>query len=160
VLALAMVFFGYRSIAQIGLVIRERPSQIAISTSVAAVVILVLNFTLIRTWGMYGAALATLGGFGLEFLVMRALSARVYPLQFGLPTLLTPLAVGGIAWLAAHAVVAPDAPLLLSIGVKSLAVVAYFGGLVITRAIPREDLRAVGTALRHPRRALQLLRGA
>jgi O-antigen/teichoic acid export membrane protein len=159
-LALAMVFFSYRSISQIGAIIKERTGQIAISTSVAAVVVIALNFLLIPRWGINGAAVATLGAFGIEFFVMRELSARVYPLRFALPALLTPMVVGCVVWFGAHAVVAPDAPILLSLGVKSLAVVAFLGGLVLTRAMPRDDLRMVGQAARNPLQALRVLRGA
>jgi O-antigen/teichoic acid export membrane protein len=154
-----MVFFSYRNVSQIGAIIRERSGQIAISTSIAAVAVLVLNFFLIQRWGMFGAAVATLGAFSLEFFVMRELAARVYPMRFSLFTLLTPIVVGTVVWLGIAAVIEPDASMLVSLGVKSLGVLAFFAGLVLTGAVPKEDLRLVGEAVRHPMQALRTLRG-
>jgi O-antigen/teichoic acid export membrane protein len=80
-LALAMVFFGYRQIAQIGVIIKDRPGLVARSTAVAAATVLLLNWLLIPRFGAMGAAAATLGGFGTEFFIMRWFSMREYPLR-------------------------------------------------------------------------------
>ena len=160
VLAVAMVFFSYRSMSQIGSLIKERTRQIAATTALAAVVALALNFLLIPRWGAHGAALATAGSFIVEFFVMRSLSERVYPLRLGLGLLLGPLAMASVVWLATRVVVSPGGPMLVGIAVKLAAVALFGGGLLVAGAVPREDLGLVREAIRQPGNVLRALRRA
>lgn len=160
VLALAMVFFGYRSVAQIGALIRGRSDLIAIATASAAVLVIGFNLLLIPRWGVMGAATATFGAFAFEFLLMRHLSRSVHPLKVGLLPLAAPILVGLVVVGAVLVAAPPGLPIVVSVAVHTLAMLAYAGILLVSGAIPR-DLRAgVFKALRNPVAAVRALRGA
>jgi len=158
VLAMAMIFFGYRQIAQIGVIIRDRPGLVARSTGVAAATVLALNWVLIPRYGAMGAAFATLGGFGTEFFVMRWFSMREYPLRIEIGALAIGIAV--TTWLASRAVLPVDASIPLSVAVNTLAFVVFLGALLLTGAVGADERRFLFAALRDPMGSLRALRGA
>lgn len=158
VLALAMVFFGYRQIAQIGVIIKDKPGLIARSTAVAAATVLLLNWLLIPRWGAMGAAFATLGGFATEFFLMRWLSMREYPMRIAIGAL--PMAVGVTMWSLTRLVLPDEASIPLSLAVNSMGFVTFVVALMLTGAMDSEQRRFVLGALRNPRGSLRALRGA
>jgi O-antigen/teichoic acid export membrane protein len=159
VLALAMVFFGYRQVAQIGALIKDRPGLVARSTIIAAAGVVAFNLLLIPRYGMMGAAVATLAGFALEFSIMRWHSMRVYALriEYGLG----PIALAALAWLGAEvAFPGGRTPLLLSVTGRFAAFAVFAGALILTGIITPDQRRFLTAALRHPVRSVQALRGA
>ncbi|MBK7905618.1 MAG: oligosaccharide flippase family protein [Gemmatimonadetes bacterium] len=156
-LALAMVFFGYRQTAQIGVIIREKPGLVARSTAVAAAAVLLLNWILIPRFGAMGAAAATLGGFGTEFFIMRWFSMREYPLRIEVGLL--PLAIGVVAWAGTRAVLPLDASVPLSLAINAGGFVAFTALLLVTGAVDREQRQFLLAAVRDPRGMLRAVRG-
>lgn len=159
VLVLAMVFFGYRSVTQIGALIDRESGRIAASSAIAAVGVLLLNWTLIPVFGIEGAALATLAGFALEFFVMTAIQSRAGDVLLPVRELLRPLAAAAAVYAlvalldtqvsAAGAVAARVAALVL------FAILVWYGGMLTPPE--RSWLRA---AVQHPRRVVALVRGS
>ncbi len=157
-LTLGMVFFGYRQVAQVGAIIRERPGLVARSTAIAAVAVLLLNLLLIPVWGIMGAAAATCAAFLIDFLVIRWYSMRLYPLriEFGA----APLALAAVAWTAARLAVPDGAGIALSLGVNTAAFALYALALVATGVVTPSQRRFVGHAVMDPIGTLRSLRGA
>ncbi len=158
-LAAAMVFFGYRSVGQIGALIRGRSDLIALGTAIAAVVVTLLNISLIPRFGVLGAASATLGAFAVEFFLMLRLSKGVHQMDIRLPRFLAPLAIASAVLVGTNLLVARDLALPASIALHVVAVGAYLGALALTGAIPPEMRAATWRAVRAPRETLRLLRG-
>ena len=159
-LALAMVFFGYRLIAQIGALIRERSDLVAKSSALAAAAIIGLNVLLIPRWGMMGAATATLLAFALEFAIMRAVSRRIYPLTIALSPLLLPVLLAVSVWAGATLILPPEPPILLSVAIKLIGFIAFGALLAATRSISPEQQRLVWAFVSRPGETIRILRGA
>jgi O-antigen/teichoic acid export membrane protein len=83
VVVLAYVFWGIGFYVQLGMLLTNRTNLVGLVGAIAAAVNLVLNYALIRYWGMMGAAWATL----LSFLALAVgsywFSQRVFPLRLG-----------------------------------------------------------------------------
>jgi O-antigen/teichoic acid export membrane protein len=157
ILAAAMVFFGYRQVAQIGVIIRDKPGLVARTTAFAAGTVLLLNWLLIPRWGAMGAAVATLGGFGIEFFVMRWFSMREYPLRIEVGALA--ILVGVATWGLTRAVLPADASVPLSLLINTLGFATFVVALMLTGAMDRDQRRFVAAALRDPAGTLRALRG-
>lgn len=157
VLALAMVFFGYRQSAQIGVIIKDRPGLVARSTAVAATTVLVLNWVLIPRYGAMGAAVATLGGFGTEFVIMRWYSMREYPLRIEVGALA--LGIGAATWALTRWALPDGASVPLSLAINTLGFLAFVTALVLTGAMDADQRRFLGRALRDPAGTLRAVRG-
>lgn len=159
VLALAMVLFGYRGVAQVGALIRERSDLVAKSTTAAAVAVILLNMLLIPRWGVQGAAIATASAFAIEFLLMRRFSMRVYALHISLPTLLQPIVWGVLTILAARFLLAEDAALLPSIAIRTMLFGGYLTSLLFAGPLTANERRAILALVRDPRRLRQAIKG-
>lgn len=159
ILVLAMVFFGYRSIGQLGAMIRGRSDLIAAGTAVAAVVVTGLNYLLIPRWGVTGAAVATLAAFALEFGVMQALSARVYGPVAGAGRLLVPVGLAIASFAASEALIPADASLVLRLALKTVTFGCFALGLLLVGAIGATERQFLVSILRDPRGALVKLKG-
>ncbi|MFN0097652.1 MAG: lipopolysaccharide biosynthesis protein [Gemmatimonadaceae bacterium] len=160
VLALGMVFFAYRSVGQIGALIRGRSDLIAIATVLAAVVVTLMNILLIPVLGVHGAALATLIAFAFEFFVMRRLSRNVHPLQVPLFPLLRPVVLGALVWWTADVLATETMSLLPRLGIRVAAVGVYGFALFASGAVPAAVQQGIARALREPRSVLAVLRGS
>lgn len=157
VLALAMVFFGYRQIAQIGVIIKDRPGLVARSTAVAAATVLLLNWLLIPRWGAMGAAVATLGGFATEFFLMRWFSMREYPMRIVVGAL--PMTVGVATWVLTRLALPAQASIPVSLAINGAGFALFVAALMLTGAMDAEQRRFVLSALRDPRGSIRALRG-
>lgn len=158
VLALAMVFFGYRQVAQVGALIAENPGVVARSTAIAAAGALVLNFLFIPRWGAMGAAVATLGGFALDFFLIRWYSMRLYPMRIYIGAL--PLALAAATWWLGRVLVPTGTALVPSILGHAVAFVAFVLALFATGIITAAQRRALAEALRDPVATLRALRAS
>lgn len=158
VLALAMVFFGYRQVAQVGALIAEQPTAVARSTAVAAGGVLLLNFLFIPRWGAMGAAAATLGGFAIDFFLIRWYSMRLYPMRIYVGVL--PLALAAATWWLGTALVPVGTALLPSILGHSVAFVAFVLSLFATGIITGTQRQALADALRNPAATIRALRAS
>lgn len=160
VLALAMVFFGYRQIAQAGAMIGARPGYIAWSTTVAAGAAIALNIALIPRYGAMGAAVATAAAFGIEFAIMRTLALRAHPATVPLLQLVQPIVLGAAAWLLAFGVVPPDASRVTGIAVRAAAALVFLIAMLATGVLTAGERRAIGRIARDPRSMLRSLKDA
>ena len=157
-LALGMVFFGYRGLTHPGALIRERSDLIARSTLVAAVAALGFNALLIPRWGVMGAAAATALAFGLEFMLMRFFVRRIYPLRIPLVRTLTPLVLATFVWLSADAATPTGAGIILSVMIRTVAYGTFLLLLVVPGTLPRAQRASLLAAARDPLRALRAVR--
>jgi O-antigen/teichoic acid export membrane protein len=160
VLALAMVFFGYRQIAQAGALIGNKPGYIAWSTTIAAVGAIALNLLLIPRWGAMGAAVATATAFGLEFLIMRTLARRAHPVSVPLRQLAQPLALGVVTWLLAALAVPDGAGRWTGLAIRIAAALAFGVALASIGILTREERGAIAHVVRDPKSMLRSLRKA
>lgn len=160
VLAIGMVFFGYRQISQVGAMIAERPGFVAWSSATAAAGAILLNLTLIPRYGAMGAAISTMSAFGLEFFIMRALSLRVHPVTVPLGELFAPMAVAAAVWGAASLAVPAGAGELTGLGVRLVAALGYALLIVVTGILTADERRALKDIVRDPRSMLRSLRQA
>jgi O-antigen/teichoic acid export membrane protein len=138
-LVLALVVFSTVPVTQLAMMVKHRTRDMALHSAIAAVVNIVACLLLIPRWGLTGAALANLAGFGYQsiayYLRAQALDRVAYDLRkagvivgLALPYLLLgPVAVG---------------PLWLSTLVKLVAVVTYPVALVRLGALDVSTLRA------------------
>lgn len=157
-LALAMVFFGYRGTTMPGAVIRERSDLIARGTAIAGVAALALNMLLIPRWGVTGASLATLLSFVLEFLLMRALVIRIYPLPIPLTQTLLPVAIAASAWGVAELLAPSGTSHPLSVSIRVVAYIGFGGLLLLRGVLPSGQRHQLLSALRDPSGALRAVR--
>lgn len=159
ILVVAMVFFGYRAVGQLGALIRGRSDLIAIGATVAAIVVTLLNVLLIPRFGVIGAALATLLAFATEFLVMRALSSRVFPDVIRLGTLFAPGVVAIGVWMASAALTTMTSHPVLRIAIHATALLLFAVLLRVVGVIGATEVNFVTALLRDPRGAVRRLRG-
>ncbi len=83
VVTLAYVFLGMGFFLQLGMFLASRTVLIGVVSAVSAVANLILNAVLIRSFGMQGAAWATLLGFLVLTVGSYICSKRVFPLSLG-----------------------------------------------------------------------------
>lgn len=76
IIAVAYLMHMLASFGDVALGLAYRQSLATVSITLAAAVNLALNFLLIPTWGIFGAALATLGAFLVQFAISCGLAAR------------------------------------------------------------------------------------
>jgi O-antigen/teichoic acid export membrane protein len=84
IVVLSYVFYGLSYYAQLGMYLTDRTRLVGIIGALGAGVNLLLNFFLIRSWGMMGAAWATLLSFVFITAVSYLCSERVFPLRLGM----------------------------------------------------------------------------
>lgn len=158
ILSVGMLFFGLRQIAQVGVIAKDRPGLVALGTTIAAGCALVLNQLLIPTWGAFGAAIATVGGFGIEFFLLRWYSMRLFPVRVYWGA--APLLIAAAIWGATQLVLGPDTALVASLLLNALALGTFVALLFVTGIIPPDQRRALLAAARDPLGALRALRAA
>jgi O-antigen/teichoic acid export membrane protein len=129
--ALAYAFNGIQYCVAPGIHIAEKTRLLTLTTVAGAVLNLGLNFLLIPSWGMMGAAWATAGSFLLVAVVTGGIAQRFYHVDYdyrrlakilGCALLVAAIGVqippesslGSVAWHAMIAIVAFPAALLLS----------------------------------------------
>ena len=159
-LSVGMVFFCFRNVSQTGAMIAKRPGLIAKATTSAAVVALLLNLLLIPRWGGMGAAAATAGAFGVEFMLMRALSERAYAIGLTLADELRPLGIACLVAFLAEWVVPSSAGPTVAIALRSCCFGLYLVAIASTGDLTPEARGLIRRSVRDPRAIMAALRGA
>lgn len=136
VVTLAYVFQGTGSFLQVGMFLASRTALIGIVSATAAIATLLLNYFLIRSFGMMGAAAATLLGFLILAAGSYIFSERVCPLGLGLGRMLKALLLAIGVYLVS-ALPAIDA-WWLSLLWKAISF-CVFGGLVWKTGLLSDD---------------------
>ena len=126
----------------------------------AAVLALVMNLLFIPRWGAMGAAASTAISFGIEFLLMLAMSERVYPIGITLRELFAPLLVAAAVWAATVLTIPVDASPLTGLAVRVAAVGVYALVLTVTGILTPTAWRMILQSARDPRAMLKALRSA
>ena len=104
IVTLAMVFLSANAVFRVGLLLAGRTPYLAVIKGCSAAVNIALNFLLIPSYGMMGAAVATAATFGLETITILTVSQRVYPIQFELDRLAKLAAVSLVIFIACWSV--------------------------------------------------------
>jgi O-antigen/teichoic acid export membrane protein len=82
IIALAYLCEGLCYIATIGIMLQRKPIIRSTAAIVAALVNLALNVLLIPTYGMMGAAWATLAAFAVQMVLQVGVALRYYPIDY------------------------------------------------------------------------------
>jgi O-antigen/teichoic acid export membrane protein len=123
VIALAYVFYGLGLYVQLGLYLTDKTRAIGAIGAAAALLNLVLNYVLIRNFGMMGAAWATLGGFVAIAVGSYWYSEKALPLDLGMGRVAGAIAVAVAVYLISRSA-APSSG-AIAIGVKAASVLIY-----------------------------------
>ena len=91
IVTLAYIFLGMGYFLQVGMLLTSRTVLIGVVSAAASAVNLVLNYFLVRSFGMAGAAWATLLGFLVLAVGSYFFSERVCPMALGLGRVLKAL---------------------------------------------------------------------
>lgn len=144
-LVIALVLFATIPVTQTGLVICHRTRTMAVHSTVAAVVNAIACLVLVPPYGIVGAAVATVVGFGWQAVGYLISAQRVDP---------APYRYGAVA--ATIALMVPWTllgttslgPFWVSVGLKTLVVAAFPLVLVLFRIVDTESIAALRTAVR------------
>jgi len=82
VISMAYFFNGLAEYTQLGALITKKTHFVAYSTTIAAVINIILNFLLIPKWGIYGAGVSTILSFYGRFIIVYKFSQRIYPVPY------------------------------------------------------------------------------
>jgi O-antigen/teichoic acid export membrane protein len=136
-LAFGAIGYGAAAVLLTGIGLAKRTIYVAGLATIAAVANIALNFALIPPFGIVGAALASAAGYGLLAVLYYWAAQRVYPTPFEPVKVLTILALAIAAAFAAALPVDGAA----AVAVKLVAIAAFLGAVVASRAIGRDELR-------------------
>lgn len=142
--SLGGVALGVGSIAMAGISFTRRTTYFAVLSVAAAAVNIALNFVLIPSFGMVGAAAATAVALGLLTAAYYVVSQRLYPTPYEGRLVVAIVAAGILA--GAVGLVQLDR-LELELLVKLAALVSFLGALYALGVIRRNHLREFKSAL-------------
>ena len=133
---------GVYLLTSVGLNITKRTHYYPASTIVAAAANVGLNYALIPTYGIIGAAWANVAAYGVQAALAFMFSQRFYPVRYEYGRLTRAISASLIAFVAAIAV--PALPPLAGVLVRGSLVVAVFGALLwISGFFKRDELRVL-----------------
>lgn len=158
VIILGMAFFGLRQVAELGAMLKERSSLVAASTGSAAVLVILLNATLIPLYGAMGAAVATAVAFMFEFSMMTVLSRRVHPIRFRITTLVGPILIAAVVVASQWLLVPEDLSTVWRI-ITKVGFLGLYAVIVWLVAMNDKQRLTVREALRDPMKTLRQIRG-
>ena len=99
IVVLSYVFYGLSYYAQLGMLLTDRTKQVGAIGAATAGLNLVLNYFLIKYFGMLGAAWATALSFACLAGVSYVCSQRVFPLSLGLPRMWAAILAAAVFYL-------------------------------------------------------------
>lgn len=141
-LAYALSMYGAYFSIHLGLI--RKPHLTTLAMFAAAGCNIALNFLLIPTWGILGAAVSTLAAFGLQFVIEWHLSRRLFLPRLGFDGLGAVKAVAGSLVMAlalwAGGLDVPGSPVKLAGGV-CLGAAVYAASQLVLRNLTGEELR-------------------
>ncbi|MEX0729897.1 MAG: polysaccharide biosynthesis C-terminal domain-containing protein [Aquisalimonadaceae bacterium] len=149
-IAMAYVFGGMNQLAAAPLYTESRTGIVAVISLSAAAVNLLLNFILIPTYGVWGAAAATAASFLLILGCSLAASRHISSLRWQYGRALKPMAAALILLAAGHAI--DWANPWVAVGYKALLLISYVPLLLLLKFISAEEwhtLRSLVPVRRH-----------
>jgi O-antigen/teichoic acid export membrane protein len=136
-LTFGIVAFGISAVVVSGISFARRTRWLPLITGVAAAVNIGLNFALIPSYGMVGAAIAAAIAYSVLALIQYAVAQRVYPTVYETGklgrALVLAVAAGSVGLVVIH-------PLWLSLLVKTVVLLAFVVALRLTHVVDETDL--------------------
>jgi O-antigen/teichoic acid export membrane protein len=142
IVSLAYVLLGVGYYLQLGMYLVGRTPLVGLASTIAVVMNLVFNYFLIRSFGMMGAAWATLAGFGVLAWASYYLSERVCPLALGIGRVAKALALAIGVYMLARVVPMPS--MGVALGLKSLLLAGFAFAVWAAGILSREELVTLG----------------
>jgi O-antigen/teichoic acid export membrane protein len=148
VLSAGVAFYSVGSIAASGISLARQTKYVGAYTVLAVALNVGLNFVLIPSWGMIGAATATAAAYGLLAILYYRKAQQLYPTPYLLRRALTALLVG--CPLMAVGVI-PIHPLGLAVAVKLATLGLFVVAVWWRKLIDEDELRAFVALIRQLR---------
>jgi O-antigen/teichoic acid export membrane protein len=123
-IALGQLLRGFVFIGPVGLTLKRKTTYHALMAVVAAGVNLCLNYLWIPAYGMMGAAAANAIAFGVQSLLITAVSQRYYPIPIEVSRLLKVAFAAAVVYLASTRFPA-DGELLLNVPAKAVLLALF-----------------------------------
>lgn len=137
-LTFGVVAFGISSVVMAGISFARRMGYVPLIAGAAATVNVALNFALIPSFGMVGAALATAVGFALLAWLYYRVAQRLYPTAYETTKLIRALtlavALGAVGLTTIE-------PVAAALAVKTVAFAAFLASLRLTGVVDAADVR-------------------
>ncbi len=155
VIALAIVFNGAKSVVNLGMLLKQKSQYIAMTTIIAAMLNIVLNFILIPQYKMMGAAFATLISFIIFYILCYIYSNKFYPIPYETTKFIKMLVVS-LSLYGLFALLYPE-NFILQLALKILLLSCFPFILFLTQfyePVEIEKMKEIGKALAN--RAVQL----
>lgn len=142
------VLWGTANIAVVGLHIKRKTKYVSIIIGVSACLNLILNYLLIPTYGMMGAASATLFSYLAMVFFIFWINRKIYPVPYEHMRVFKLLAILGILFLISQ-LIGKDV-LLSNMAYTSLILLAYPILLYIFRFLTQEETAKLPRLVRRP----------
>jgi O-antigen/teichoic acid export membrane protein len=143
-LALSIVAFGISALTMAGISYTRRVAFFGIGAGAAFAVHVGLNFALMPSIGMLGAAISTLVAYGLLAILYLVVSQRLYPTRYeGRKVLVTVALASAIGVLG----VVPLGPPASELTLKLLAIIVFLLGVRVFRVVSPEETREIRSLL-------------
>ncbi len=155
-LAYMHVFSAFGTVFTVGAMMGKQLRSVSAGVLLGALVNIALNVALIPRFGLWGATVATMAGFGVTPLVLFVLVQRRYPLPYPVGRMLAALTVQFALLIAGLFVPAIAFPVRVAIKLGILVLLPV--GFVVVGMITLDELRQAGAFARE--RAGRLLRSA
>lgn len=143
-LLLSIVLFAASGLTMAGISYTRRSAYFAVGAGIALVVHVGLNFALMPSIGMLGAAVSTLAAYGLLAVFYLVVSQRLYPTRYEgrkvLVTLTLATAIGALG-------VVPLGPPASELTVKLLAILVFVVAIRVLGVVGPEETREVKNLL-------------
>jgi O-antigen/teichoic acid export membrane protein len=143
-LLLAIIFFGMSGLTMAGISYTRRSGFFAVGAALALVTHVGLNFALMPSIGMLGAAISTLAAYVLLASGYLFISQRLYPTRYEgrkvFVTLALAIPLGALG-------VVPLGPPASELTLKLLAILVFFVGIRILHVVGPEETREIRNLL-------------
>jgi len=144
-IVLSLVVFGMKYHFQIGIMIHKKTKIIAYINACSTVVNILLNWILIRHYGIWGAIISINVAYGVITILDYIYSQKIYPIRYDFIKMFKILAVSSFIYFLSTLV--GEHHVVVSILLKGGILVGYVFLLFLTRVIGRREFKPVATAL-------------
>lgn len=133
IVLMAYILQSWTNYCNVGLYLKDQTRLAALASWIGVGVCIVLNFALIPTFAMYGAAWATVGAFAARFICVYLFSQRYYPIHYHWRRVWAVFAILAVGY--GVRLLMPDWPLVATLGLTATlggVAVGLLLGLVVT----------------------------
>ncbi|MBI5789095.1 MAG: flippase [Candidatus Schekmanbacteria bacterium] len=100
IIALSQLFYGLFNVVAVGVYLKSKTSYFSTAVGIAALLNVGLNFLWIPSFGMMGAAYATLLAYIFQFIMIVVLSMKLYPVRYEFGRIIKLIAISLALYLA------------------------------------------------------------